>query len=94
MALYNSCSLLHVWGLFSDKIGAVMMECLLFLFFIMECSGFVFFSKLVNTIFPFLELFSLLLKQCLTEFCEENATYVHHLEVKFFSFPYLLLKLW
>lgn len=52
----------------------------------MECSGFVFFSKLVNTIFPFLELFSLLLKQCLTEFCEENVTYVHHLEVKIFLF--------
>lgn len=52
-----------------------------------------FFSKLVNTIFPFLEVFSLLLKRCLTEFCEENATYVHHLEVDF-SFPYLLLKLW
>lgn len=45
-----------------------------------------FFSKLVNTIFPFLEVFSLLLKQCLTEFCEENATYVHHLEVKIFLF--------
>lgn len=87
MALYNSCSLLHVWGLFSDKIGAVMMECLLFLFFYYGMFWFcIFFSKLVNTIFPFLELFSLLLKQCLTEFCEENATYVHHLEIKFFLF--------
>lgn len=53
-----------------------------------------FISKLVNTIFPFLELFSLLLKQCLTEFCEENVNVCASLRSKDFSFPYLLLKLW
>lgn len=57
---------------------------IVFIFLLWNVLVLYFFSKLVNTIFPFLELFSLLLKQCLTEFCEENVTYVHHLEVKIF----------
>lgn len=58
----------------------------IFIFYGMFWFCIFFISKLVNTIFLFLELFSLLLRRCLNEFCEENVTYVHHLEVKIFLF--------
>lgn len=50
---------------------------MIFIFYGMFWFCIFFISQLVNTIFPFLELFPLLLKQRLNEFCEENVTYVH-----------------